>query len=293
MAVNDKEIKEVVKKHYAERVKREEPSSCCGSPSAKTCGDQATLISTEKKKKYIQSIGYTDEELGGLPQDAVDNAFGCGNPVALAELREGDVVLDIGSGAGIDVLLASKKVGPTGKVIGLDMLQEMIDKGKENVAQMGANNVEFRLGEAEAMPLEDNSVDMVISNCVINLAPDKSEVFKEAFRVCKNGGRLMVSDIVILNMPRALRQDINSWASCIGGAIPEADYLGAIEGAGFGDVRVVARSNYTGAQLKKMLRGTLEGLSPEVRDEVVKELDKDEAVLSSIKVKAVASKSCC
>ncbi len=291
MAVNEKEIKEIVKKHYSDLVKRE-GSSCCGESTAKSCGEQ-DLLTKADKEKFAKAIGYTDEELAELPQDAVDNAFGCGNPVALAEIREGDVVLDIGSGAGIDVILASGKAGPTGKVIGLDMLPDMIEKAKENIEEAGIENVEFRMGEAEAMPVEDNSVDIIISNCVINLAPDKSEVFREAFRVCRDGGRLMVSDIVILDMPQALRQDINSWASCIGGAIPEAEYTGAIREAGFGDVRIVARSDFTGKVLKGWLGGTLDGMTPEARDRIVKELDRDEPVLSSIKVRAVAKKGCC
>ncbi len=292
MAVNDKKVKEVVKEHYSELARREKPSSCCDT-SPPSCCEQQDPFTPSEKEKYAKAIGYTEEELAELPQDAVDSAFGCGNPVALAEIREDDVVLDIGSGAGIDVILAAKKVGPKGKVIGMDMLQEMIDRAKENVAQAGADNVEFRLGEAEAMPAGDNSVDLIISNCVINLAPDKGKVFKEAFRVCRDGGRLMVSDIVILDMPQALRQDINSWASCIGGAIPEEEYLGAIRYAGFSDVQVVARSDLTGKQLKKMLGCSLDNLDAEVRKQVEEELDRNDPVLSSIKVKGLARKGCC
>lgn len=292
MAANEKEVKEVVRKRYTDLAKPEQPSSCCDSSTARSCG-QEDVLTTSKKEKFVKAIGYTEEELAALPEDAVNNAFGCGNPLALAEVHEGDVVLDVGSGAGIDVILASKRVGPTGKVIGLDMIQEMIDKARENAAKVGATNVEFRLGDADAMPIEDDSVALIISNCVINLAPDKGKVFKEAFRVCKNGGRLMVSDIVTLNMPQPLRQDINSWASCIGGAIPEEEYLRAIKDAGFSNVQVVARSDYTGGQIKRWLGDSLDKLDPEMRAQVVRELDRGEPVLSSIKVRGVARKGCC
>ncbi|MDH4067872.1 MAG: arsenite methyltransferase, partial [Dehalococcoidia bacterium] len=166
--------------------------------------------------------------------------LGCGNPVALASLKEGEVVLDLGSGAGFDCFLAASRVGPQGKVIGVDMTPEMLDKARENVRQGNYQNVEFRLGEIENLPVADNSVDVIISNCVINLSQDKPKVFKEAFRVLKPGGRLMVSDIVLLgDLPREILNSVEAYVGCIAGASKKIDYLEAIKAAGFTQVEVV------------------------------------------------------
>jgi ubiquinone/menaquinone biosynthesis C-methylase UbiE len=171
--------------------------------------------------------------------------FGCGNPVALACLKKGDVVLDLGSGAGFDAFLAAQCVGKTGRVIGVDMTPEMIAKAKENAQQGNYTNVEFRLGEIEKLPLENNSVDVIISNCVINLSPDKETVFKEAFRVLKPGGSLMVSDLVLVKeLPEAVKESVKAYVGCLAGAIMKDEYLQYIHMAGFGGVRVMSATNY-------------------------------------------------
>jgi SAM-dependent methyltransferase len=179
------------------------------------------------------------EKLDNLPGDVANFSLGCGNPLALAELKEGEVVLDLGSGGGLDCFLAAEKVGAGGQVIGLDMTPEMIQLARENARKMGATNVEFRLGEMERMPLEDNSVGVIISNCVINLSPDKDAVFKEAYRVLKPGGRLSISDIVLLGeLPQEVKASLEEWAGCIAGALQEKVYLDKIRAAGF--VRITA-----------------------------------------------------
>jgi ubiquinone/menaquinone biosynthesis C-methylase UbiE len=186
-----------------------------------------------------KAIGYTEEELGSVP-DGANLGLGCGNPIALASLKEGDIVLDLGSGAGFDCFLAANKVGKTGKVIGVDMTPEMLDKARENARKGDYQNVEFRLGEIENLPAADNSIDVIISNCVINLSPDKRSVFDEAFRVLKPGGRLMVSDIVLLKeLPDFIRNSIAAYVGCISGALKKEEYLGTITDAGFEQVEVL------------------------------------------------------
>jgi ubiquinone/menaquinone biosynthesis C-methylase UbiE len=171
--------------------------------------------------------------------------LGCGNPTATADLGEGEVVLDLGSGAGVDVFLAANKVGPTGRVIGVDMTREMVEKANGIARDHGYHNVEFRLGEIERLPAEDGSVDAIISNCVINLSPDKAKVFGEAYRVLKPGGRLIVSDIVSEGvLPDEIRNDSNAWACCIGGALERQEYLGKIKGAGFNKVETMSSKKF-------------------------------------------------
>jgi SAM-dependent methyltransferase len=200
-------------------------SSCCGS------ADFAQDIS--------RKIGYSDEELKAVPESA-NLGLGCGNPVALASLREGETVLDLGSGAGFDCFLAASRVGEKGKVIGVDMTSEMIEKAKENARKGSYENVEFRLGEIEKLPVLDNSIDAVISNCVINLSPDKGKVFQETFRILKPGGRLMISDIVLLKkLPKLIKESIEAYVGCVSGAIIKSECLEKIEAAGFRDVRVI------------------------------------------------------
>ena len=172
--------------------------------------------------------------------------MGCGNPTAIANLKPGEVVLDLGSGGGIDAFLAAKKVGPQGKVIGLDMTEEMIHKAQENAKKMGLTNVEFKLGEMEGIPLPDESVDVIISNCVINLSPDKDSVFREIFRVLKPRGRMAVSDIVTQSkLPKFITQNVEAWTSCVGGALKEKDYLDKIQNAGFSNISIESKHIYT------------------------------------------------
>ncbi|MGQ9631529.1 MAG: arsenite methyltransferase [bacterium] len=229
-----KEIKESVRRHYTALISGKGRGSCCGPTSA------------EGKGALARMVGYREGELSELPDDAVENSFGCGNPLAFAEAKEGDVVLDLGSGAGIDVLIASRKVGQTGKVIGLDMAPEMVARARENAERAGATNVEFVLGEMEEMPLRSGSVDWVISNCVVNLSPDKERVFRETFRVLKPGGRILISDIVASGLPEEIKSDLTAWAGCVAGALEEREYLDAIRRAGFWDVSVVDKVAFAG-----------------------------------------------
>ena len=233
-----KATKEAVRKNYGDLIKPPREGSCCGSGGT-----------------VAQMAGYTAEQLDSVPEDMRETSFACGNPVAFTEMKEGQVVLDIGSGAGLDVLLAAKKVGPEGKVIGLDMTPEMIETARANALRAGVTNVEFRLGDAETMPVEDGSCDWIISNCVINLAPDKDKVFGEAFRVLKPGGRLMISDMVTHGLPAEIRENTAAWAACIGGALGEEEYLEKIQGAGFQDVRAVGRLTYDEGSLKALAGG--------------------------------------
>jgi len=257
---DDKEIKSAVKKRYAAAIAR--PSTSCCGPAApqlvqiggSCCGPAA---STAMKGTMVKTAGYGEDELGRLPSDAVQNAFGCGNPLAFAGVRPVEVVLDIGSGAGIDCLIAAEKTGPTGRVIGLDMTREMIERARQNAREAGVTNVEFRLGEAEKMPVEDSSVDWVISNCVINLSPDKPAVFREIVRVLRPGGRISISDIVAEKLPAAIRQSRDAWTGCLAGAISEAEYLAGLEKAGLRGVRATSRL------LKGLFGSSACGLGPD------------------------------
>ena len=227
--MKEEEIKKVVREGYAEIAKRE--NSCCG-PVSSCCG------SPDAVEDISKSIGYTEEEIKTVPEGA-NLGLGCGNPVALASLKEGDVVLDLGSGAGFDCFIAASEVGKGGKVIGVDMTPEMIDKARENAKKGNYENVEFRVGEIENIPAGDNSVDVVISNCVINLSPDKKRVFKEAFRVLKPGGRLMVSDIVLIKeLPDFIKNSVEAYVGCISGAVMKEEYIEAVRKAGFREVKV-------------------------------------------------------
>jgi SAM-dependent methyltransferase len=196
--------------------------------------------------------GYDAAELASVPGDAVTHSFGCGNPLAFAGVTTGQTVLDIGSGAGIDCFLASEKVGPAGKVIGLDMTPEMVERARRNARQAGLANVEFRLGDAEKMPVADASVDWVISNCVINLSPDKPAVFREIARVLRPGGRISISDIVAEELPGAIRSSREAWSACLAGAISETAYVAGLTAAGLRAVRAGARIVYDAAQLQAL-----------------------------------------
>ena len=236
---NAEQIRTVVREHYADLVKTD--GSCCSS--ANCCGTEID-IETSLTRESANQNGYTDAQLSSIPPDTVENSFGCGNPLMYADIYEGEVVLDLGSGAGIDVLLAAQLVGKSGRAIGIDMTPEMIEKARKNAAEAGAKNVEFRLGEIELMPVKDESVDWVISNCVINLAPDKDSVFREAYRVLKPGGKLLVSDIVANHLPKWLKSTISNWAHCISGALPEDQYLDSIRRAGLEEIQVFSKSPY-------------------------------------------------
>ena len=231
--MREEEIKKVVREGYSRIAKQED--SCCGAAVGYGCGSPPATISKE--------IGYTDEELSGVPEGA-NLGLGCGNPVALASLREGETVLDLGSGAGFDCFLAASRVGESGRVIGVDMTSEMIGRARENARKGDYTNVEFRLGEIEHLPVADNSADIVISNCVINLAPDKRKVFSEAYRALKPGGRMMVSDIVLLKeLPDFIKNSVEAYIGCLSGAILKDEYIKAIEEAGFHEVSIVDESS--------------------------------------------------
>lgn len=260
---SEQDIKNAVKSRYAKAIQGS--SSCCG-PSApgealqgsSCCGPTAV----EQKGNLVKIAGYDKDDLSRLPADAVQNSFGCGNPLAFAGVQAGQTVLDIGSGAGIDCFIAAEKVGPTGKVIGLDMTPEMLERARENAKAAGVTNVEFRFGEAEKMPVEDASVDWVISNCVINLSPDKPAVFAEIGRILRPGGRISISDIVAQDLPQAVRQSRDAWTGCLAGAISEEAYVQGLERAGLRDVRVTSRIVYDASQLKGLFGSSCCGAGP-------------------------------
>jgi len=228
--MKQEEIKKFVREGYAKIAKQD--SSCCG-PEKSCCGNAVLALDMSKK------IGYTENELGTVPAGA-NLGLGCGNPVALASLREGETVLDLGSGGGFDCFLAATRVGRSGTVIGVDMTPEMIEKARENARKGNYGNVEFRLGEIENIPVADNSVDVVISNCVINLSPDKNRAFRETFRALKPGGRLMVSDIVLLKeLPDSIKNSVEAYIGCLSGAVLKDEYIGVIKDAGFKDVEII------------------------------------------------------
>ena len=227
--MSEPSIKEQVRENYARAARRvtseETGGGCCGS--AAPCGNPIT------------SNLYAESETGALPTAAVAASLGCGNPSALAELKAGETVLDLGSGGGIDVLLSARRVGPTGKAYGLDMTDEMLALARENQRKAGAENVEFLKGEIESIPLPDNSVDVIISNCVINLSGDKDRVLAEAFRVLRPGGRFAVSDVVVRGeVPAAIRRNVELWIGCVAGALEESEYRAKLSGAGFEQVEV-------------------------------------------------------
>ena len=229
-------IRQVVRDRYATVAVK--ASSCCATESP-CCDGTSTAQDISKK------LGYSEEDLQAAPEGA-NLGLGCGNPIALASLKEGETVLDLGSGAGFDCFLAANRVGKDGKVVGVDMTPEMLAKARENARKTGYENVEFRLGEIEHLPVADNSVDAIVSNCVINLAPDKRQVFREAFRVLKPGGRLMVSDMVLLReLPEAIRNSAEAYAGCISGAVMKDEYLAGIEAAGFQEVKVMGDAALT------------------------------------------------
>ncbi|MFC1786615.1 arsenite methyltransferase [Halobacteriota archaeon] len=229
------EIKKVVREGYAKIAKQNSP--CC-IPANSCCGN-ADLAQDISKK-----IGYTDEDLKAVPENS-NLGLGCGNPVDIASLKESEIVLDLGSGAGFDCFLAANKVGKKGRVIGVDMTPEMVEKARKNAKKSNHENVEFRLGEIENLPVADNSVDVVISNCVINLSPDKERVFREAFRVLKPDGRLMISDIVLLKeLPDFIKKSVEAYIGCLSGAMMRNEYIEDIKRVGFQDIGIIDETSF-------------------------------------------------
>ncbi len=240
--MEDIKIKKAVREGYANIARRE--SSCCAPANSCCAPADSNNEAIDQAEDISKKIGYTEEELKIVPEGA-NLGLGCGNPVALASLEEGQTVLDLGSGAGFDCFLASRKVGDEGKVIGVDMTPEMIEKARGNLHKNNYKNVEFRLGEIEHLPVADNSVDVVISNCVINLSPDKASVFSEALRVLKPGGKLMISDIVLLKpLPDSIKRSVEAYVGCLAGAVIKNEYLDLIEKAGFHRVKVIDESHF-------------------------------------------------
>ncbi len=223
-------VKKMVRDSYG-KIAQGVSRSCCGA-------------SESSAQKVSMEVGYTSEELKTLPENA-NMGLGCGNPTAMAAIREGETVLDLGSGGGIDCFLAAQKTGPTGKVIGVDMTAEMIDRARLNAAKTDYTNVEFRLGEIEHLPVADASVDIIISNCVINLSQQKDQVFREAYRVLKVGGRMMISDVMLTgDLPENVAKSVSAYVGCVAGAVKKDEYLHIIEAAGFNDVRIIEESGF-------------------------------------------------
>jgi arsenite methyltransferase len=276
-------IKEVVQDRYGQaalRVTEGKSSSCCGASAC--CGEETW--------DPITSNLYDEQQRAGVPAEAMLASLGCGNPTALANLNLGETVLDLGSGGGIDVLLSAKRVGPTGKAFGLDMTDEMLALARENQRKAGARNVEFLKGEIESIPLPDNSVDVIISNCVINLSGDKDKVLREAFRVLKPGGRFAVSDVVVRgNVPDEVRRSMDLWVGCVGGALKDSDYIAKLARSGFEDIDIEPTRIYDAEDARQFLVG--EGLNAEAI------LPQVEGKFMSAFVRAVkpkdAKKGCC
>jgi 2-polyprenyl-3-methyl-5-hydroxy-6-metoxy-1,4-benzoquinol methylase len=280
MAAND--LKHVVREKYAQAASlvQKGRTSCCGTASSvANCCDPIT------------SHLYDDAQAGEVPDDALKASLGCGNPTALAELKSGEIVLDLGSGGGIDVILSARRVGPTGKAYGLDMTDEMLALAQENKRKSGLTNVEFLRGEIENIPLPGDSVDVIISNCVINLSGDKDRVLKEAFRVLKPGGRFAVSDVVVRgDVPAAIRKSMELWVGCIAGALTETDYRAKLAAAGFGGIEIEVTRVYGVDDAATFLAG--QGLDV---DAVAKEVDGKivSAFIRAIKPAACCGPSCC
>jgi arsenite methyltransferase len=277
--MSNEDIKAMVKEHYGEAALRVKSggSSCCGSTSSNACADPIT------------SNLYDGAQTEQVPEEALLASFGCGNPTALANLNAGEVVLDLGSGGGIDVLLSAKRVGPAGKAYGLDMTDEMLALANENKRRAGVENVEFLKGEIENIPLPDNSVDVIISNCVINLSADKDRVLREAFRVLKPGGRFAVSDVVTRGeiIPE-IRKSVLSWVGCVAGALDESEYRTKLASAGFEHIEIEPTRIYRAEDAREFLSGQnidVDALAPHVDGKFLSAFIKG--------VKPVAKNSCC
>jgi SAM-dependent methyltransferase len=278
------DIKEVVKEKYGAAALRVKSggSSCCGAaPKTSGCADPIT------------SNLYSESQTGEVPEEALLASLGCGNPTALAQLRPGEVVLDLGSGGGIDVLLSAKRVAPDGKAYGLDMTEEMLVLARENQRKSGIQNVEFLKGEIENIPLPDNTVDVVISNCVINLSGDKDRVLREAFRVLKPGGRFAVADIVVRGeVPADIRRNMELWAGCVAGALNDSDYVAKLAGAGFDSIDIEVTRVSTEEDARQFLAGTgleIDRVAPQVAGKIISALIR--AVKPAAKERCVPT--CC
>src|SRR6202011_5810082 len=279
------DIKEVVKEKYGQAALRVSSggSSCCGATAATGCCDPIT------------SHLYDPSQAEQIPEEALLASLGCGNPTALAELKLGEVVLDLGSGGGIDVLLSARRVGPTGKAYGLDMTDDMLGLARENPKTAGVENVEFLKGEIENIPLPDNSVDVIISNCVINLSADKDRVLREAFRVLKPGGRFAVSDVVTRGeMLPEIRQSVLAWVGCIAGALEENEYRGKLAGAGFEQITLEPTRIYRAEDAREFLTGQgidVDALAPQVDGKFLSAFVR--AVKPARKQEACCGPTCC
>lgn len=239
--MKEKETQKIVREAYGKIAQGQEGCGCG------TCGPDT--------KTFAKSVGYSEEELKVIPEEA-NLALSCGNPTALASLKEGEIVLDLGSGAGFDCFLAASRVGANGKVIGVDMTPEMVEKARENAEKNGVKNVEFRLGEIENLPVADKSVDAVISNCVINLSADKPKVFQEIYRVLKSGGRIAISDIALKKeLPQKIRQSIEAYVGCVGGAALIGEYKKIVEASGLRDIKIT-------------IKGTSACIAPNTKDPI-------------------------
>jgi SAM-dependent methyltransferase len=275
------DIKTIVKEKYGEAALRVKSggSSCCGATASTGCADPIT------------SNLYDAAQTGQLPEEAVLASLGCGNPTALANLNAGEVVLDLGSGGGIDVLLSARRVGPTGKAYGLDMTDEMLALANDNKRKAGVENAEFLKGEIENIPLPDNSVDVIISNCVINLSADKDRVLREAFRVLKPGGRLAVSDVVTRgDIVPEIRKSVLLWVGCVAGALDENDYRNKLSAAGFEQIEMEPTRIYRAEDAREFLSGQgidVDALAPQVDGKFMS------AFVRAVKAKDMAAKSCC
>jgi arsenite methyltransferase len=279
--MSNPDLKQVVKEKYAEAALRVTGggSSCCGSSPATGCCDPIT------------SNLYDSSQAGQIPEQALLASLGCGNPTALAKLNPGDVVLDLGSGGGIDVLLSGKRVGPTGKAYGLDMTDEMLSLANENKRRAGVKNVEFLKGEIERIPLPDNSVDVIISNCVINLSADKDRVLQEAFRVLKPGGRFAVSDVVTRGeMLPEIRKNVLLWVGCVAGALEENEYRSKLASAGFEQIELEPTRVYRIEDAREFLSGQnidVDALAPQVDGKFMS------AFVRAVKPTGAGAKACC
>jgi len=274
------DIKEIIKEKYGQAALRGKSGSCCGTADASGASCDP-----------ITSNLYDAAQMEQIPGEALQASLGCGNPTALAKLKPGEVVLDLGSGGGIDVLLSAKRVGPTGKAYGLDMTDEMLALANENKRRAGANNVEFLRGEIEHIPLPDNSVDVIISNCVINLSADKDRVLREAFRVLKPGGRLAVSDVVTRGeVDEQIRKNVLLWVGCVAGALEEGEYRHKLVSAGFEHVEIEPTRIYRVADAREFLseKGLdVDGIAPQVDGKFMS------AFVRATKAAAKTAEACC
>ena len=272
-------IRDVVKQKYGQAALRVQggSASCCGTGSA-----------VSGSCDPITSNLYSTQQSGEVPQQAMQASLGCGNPTALARLNPGETVLDLGSGGGIDVLLSARRVGPSGKAYGLDMTDEMLALARANQKQAGVDNVEFLKGEIENIPLPDDSVDVVISNCVINLSSDKDRVLREAFRVLKPGGRFAVSDVVVTGeIPAEVRKNVELWIGCIAGALRDSDYTAKLVGAGFEDIELEATRIYAVEDARQFLAG--QGIDV---DAIASQVD-GKFISAFVRARKPARKACC